>query len=390
MATTFRVVWALQFLLLLAAQGSALAVTLTVYAAGQSATLLGVMMAITYGTMIYLSPIIGAWLDRYSRKVGIMVADGIVAASSVGLALAVLGGARIPVVLLLVFVHSCGMSAQQLSVQASVRALRPEANLTGAVSLAALIENVPLFLGPLLGATVYVLASPAVLFAVEAVAAIVAVIVVAFLPFPARRRHTAVGGVVAGFRFIFADRDLREVQGSFALLNAAHGLALPALLAVVIGADSAWPESFRLSVYNIANAAGLVVGSVLVLWAARRLPRPVMVVAGMVAGAVLGRLVVPLVLGSFLLVAVVSFVRNVCTQWVNTPLTALWQERIPRDMQASVFGARRFLGQGAYPLALLLGGWWAGAGDLSALFIACAVAELLTAGYLWRSRALAR
>ena len=145
MATTFRVVWALQFLLLLAAQGSALAVTLTVYAAGQSATLLGVMMAITYGTMIYLSPIIGAWLDRYSRKVGIMVADGIVAASSVGLALAVLGGARIPVVLLLVFVHSCGMSAQQLSVQASVRALRPEANLTGAVSLAALIENVPVF-----------------------------------------------------------------------------------------------------------------------------------------------------------------------------------------------------------------------------------------------------
>ena len=108
----------------------------------------------------------------------------------------------------------------------------------------------------------------------------------------------------------------------------------------------------------------------------------------MVAGAVLGRLVVPLVLGSFLLVAVVSFVRNVCTQWVNTPLTALWQERIPRDMQASVFGARRFLGQGAYPLALLLGGWWAGAGDLSALFIACAVAELLTAGYLWRSRVL--
>ncbi|AKK05689.1 Major Facilitator Superfamily transporter [Corynebacterium mustelae] len=358
------------------------------YAAGKSAALLGVMMAITYGTMIYLSPVIGALLDRYSRKMGIIFADSVVAISSVGLAVAVSHDADIPVVLTLVFVHSCGMSAQQLSLQASVRELRTEENLTSAAALVALIDNIPLFLGPIVGATVYTLASPAALFAVEAIVATVAVVTVAFLPFPARQHRKISGGVTVGFRFILAERDLRQVQGSFAVLNLANGLALPALLAVVISAESTWPESFRLSVYNIANAGGLVVGAALVLWVGRWLPRSVIVLAGIVGGAVFGRMVLPLVLGVFALVISASFVRNVSAQWANTPLTALWQERTPRDIQASVFGARRFLGQGVYPLALLVGGWWADYGSLGVLFMACAVVELAVAGFLWRSRVL--
>ncbi|MDO4761713.1 MAG: MFS transporter [Corynebacterium sp.] len=385
---TFTLLWAAQFVLLLASQGSAIAVTLTVYAASRSATVLGLMMAITYGTMIYLSPLIGTWLDRYSRKTGIMLADSTIALSSAGLAIAAFVEAGIPIVLVLVFIHSCGMSAQQLSLQATVREIRTEKNLTTVASVVALVDNIPLFVGPLIGALVYTLVSAVALFALEAVVATIVVIVVALLPFPPTHRRKAPTAAIEGFRFILTQPELRKIQASFGVVNFTHGLAVPALLAVVISTESTWPESFRLSVYNIANAAGLILGAATVLWVARRLPRSVIVVAGIVGGAVCGRLVVPLVVGIFPLVVLVSFLRNLCTQWANTPLTAFWQERTPTSIQGSVFGARRFLGQGAYPLALLVGGWCAKNGGLGTLFIVCAVVELAIAACVWRSKIL--
>jgi DHA3 family macrolide efflux protein-like MFS transporter len=40
----------------------------------------------------------------------------------------------------------------------------------------------------------------------------------------------------------------------------------------------------------------------------------------------------------------------------GAPLTAVWQERTPPERQGAILGAKKLLGQGLYPPAVLLGG----------------------------------
>jgi DHA3 family macrolide efflux protein-like MFS transporter len=62
----------------------------------------------------------------------------------------------------------------------------------------------------------------------------------------------------------------------------------------------------------------------------------------------------------------------------GAPLTAVWQERTPPERQGAILGAKKLLGQGLYPPAVLLGG---------ALTAACIRSARRPRSASWSSRA---
>src|SRR5699024_10260024 len=85
-----------------------------------------------------------------------------------------------------------------------------------------------------------------------------------------------------------------------------------------------------------------------------------------------------------------SAARSGGAQLFNGPATAIWQEQVERHRQGSVFGARRLLGQGPYPLAVLLGGALGDvfANHLGLFLVTLGCAEVAVGGVLATSRAV--
>lgn len=394
--------------LLLASSGSALALTLTVFDASSSVAALGAVTALSMGCSIYLAPAIGSVLDGFSRKAGILISNVMIAVSSGLMAISVFQGAPLPIMLLLVFFGAVATTALGLSLQASVRVLRREADLTRINGIVSVVENAPVFAGPIVGAIVYSFAQPAAVFALESLLALCAATIVAALPWPLagpssdRRSPNPVKGLREGVRFILTDGDLMRTQGAFAGINFANGISTPVVTGFVLvgagGGASNLVESSRLTAVNIGGALGLLLGATLVFALASRLKRHSLIIAGIVVGALAGRVLLP-VMTTLLWLVPAFIMRNLCVQLSNAPLTAIWQERTPVPIQGAVFGSRRILGQGLYPIAVLIGGFMADSvseASLSALeattlvIVFAGMLELVIGILLWRSGALRR
>src|SRR5690606_25690250 len=170
--------WGAQLVLLLLSTGSALALSLSVFDRTEAVTALAAVTAVSLASSIYLAPAIGTVIDRVPRKVAIVGANVGVGVTS--LAVAAVVWRDLPTWLLITLVLFAGIfsTAIGLSLQASVRLLRREADLTRANAVVSVIENAPVFAGPLIGALVYALAAPHWVFVIEGVGALAVALLV--------------------------------------------------------------------------------------------------------------------------------------------------------------------------------------------------------------------
>lgn len=406
--TPFLVLWVTQAVSVLGSGAASFALGLVVFEQTGSTTSLALVTAVGMFGSIYLAPTAGAVSDHFGRRATALVCNAALAGISLGLAgLAAAGAAdHFGPVLVLVFAAAVLNAALSLTLTASVREMRQDADLTRINGLTSLLERGPTVVAPAVGAVLYTTVDPAAVFLLDGATFALGAVVAALVDWrsPPRRPGRSLrpfSGSAAGVRHIWADPALRHLQLTFLGINFFNGLSIAAVTAYVV--ESARGDgddpAVALGLTTTAAAVGLVAGSLLVLARGHRWDRVTTVGAGVVLGAVLGR--VGLVLTGVVAVWVAaSFMRNLFVQAQNAPLTALWQEQIPAGIQGTVFGARRLLGQGLYPFAVLLGGVIADAlGPLGAvtssavLVAAAAVAEaalgvsLLTSA---RFRALAR
>jgi DHA3 family macrolide efflux protein-like MFS transporter len=356
----FALLWSGQVVSLTGSGAATFALSTAVYAATGQAAALALVLAAKFVTSIYLAPLAGAVADHFPRRGVIITCD--VALACCALVLAALATSLTPGVIgaIIAVVALSGLvdAALSVSLSASVRQLRGEADLTKVNGMVSFVENLPAFAGPVLGAAVYSFASPSLVFLFDAVSFTVA----ACLALAARWDSAPAGpkrplrpfaGAAAGVRYVLRDRRFRRLQLSFAWNNFFNGMGAAVLTAFVLTAAEN-PE-WNLALYTIASSAGLLLGASAVVLLAGRVPRRFLIGGGVLAGGLVGR--VALVATALPWAwAVSGCARNIAVQMTNAPLTAIWQERVPPERQGTVFGARRLLGQGPYPVAVLLGG----------------------------------
>ncbi|GAA2634980.1 MFS transporter [Paractinoplanes durhamensis] len=365
----FAILWGGQLLSLLGSGAASVSLSLAVYAATHSATRLALVVAAATLSSIYFAPLAGAVSDHFSRRRTMIWSNSLLSVVSAGLAgVTALGvSAHFPVIVGLVFLAGLLSASLSVSLAASVRQIRAEADLTRVNGLTSFLENIPTFAGPVLGAALYAVASPSVVYGIDALtfglSAICCTVVRWEAAGPATgpatgKKFRPFAGAAAGLRLIFADRSFRFLQLTFSGLALFNGLGYAVVTAYILGSSTVAARPWNLSLYTTAGAAGLLLGSAVILAVGGRAGRRGLIVAGVAAGALFGR--IGLALSTIpALWAASGVVRNLSTQLTNAPLTAIWQERIPPSVQGSVFGARRLLGQGPYPIAVLAGGYLA-------------------------------
>ncbi|WP_017813275.1 MULTISPECIES: MFS transporter [Paenibacillus] len=140
-----------------------------------SASILMIAALVGFMPQALLGPFIGVWLDRWNRKITMIVADSVIAVSSLALGLYYLAGEpSLWVVYVVLFVRSAASAFHGPSFQAAIPLIAPEDQLTRVAGWHQLVFSASSVLGPALGIAVYSATSLGTLLLLDVVGALIA------------------------------------------------------------------------------------------------------------------------------------------------------------------------------------------------------------------------
>jgi MFS family permease len=357
----FTIIWAGQLVSLFGSSMTRFAIGVWLYQQTGLATTFTAMLFFSNLPRIILTPFAGALVDRWNRKLVMMISD--LAAGLTSIMIFILlqtDSLQIGYLYALVAFSSAFESFQWPAYSSAITMLVDKKHFSRTNAMLEMARNGSGVVAPLLAAS---------LLAVITIDAIVLIDIITFtaaigtllaipIPQPAQSEigKKASGSLlkeaIFGFRFILQNTSWLGLQINFLLINILLGLGA-ALRTPMILARTANDELALGTVLSI-GAAGSVAGSlVMSVWEGpkRRIHG---VLIGLSLGSLglaiqgLGREVVVWAVGGFLLFFFLPL--------ANASLQSIWQSKTPADAQGRIFAARRLIGQGSLPLAMLVAG----------------------------------
>ena len=357
----FTIVWLGQIVSVLASSMSQFALTIFMYKETGSATALGLMQVFFITPFLIISPIAGVMIDRYNRKLMMMISDlGAGLATLAILALQAMGLLEYWHLYVASIVYGLGMAFQWPAYSAAIATMVPKEQLGRANGMMSLIEAGPGVIAPILaGAVLPIIGLTGILFFDVATFLIaIGALLVVHIPQPPRTAEgsQATGGMLQeaayGFKYIFARPSLLGLQMIFFAGNLFAGIAFTVLAPMILARSG--NDSLMLGSAQTAGAVGGLVGGVLMSawggfkrrsngvlfgWIWSGLTMAIIGFAGglpmWITGMALTSLVVPLVNGSN---------------------QAIWQSKVAPDLQGRVFSARRLIAWFTNPISPIIAG----------------------------------
>jgi MFS transporter, DHA3 family, macrolide efflux protein len=358
----FTLVWAGQIVSVLASSMTSFALTIWAYQETGSATALaGVTTAFTLPFLL-LSPIAGAMVDRYNRKLMMMVSD-LAAFSATVAILALHASARLQIWHLYgaAAVMGLGNTFQWPAYSAAISTMLPKDQYSRANGMMSLIESGPSVLAPMLAGALLPIIGLTGILGLDVVTffAAVGALLAVYVPQPARSAEgqTGQGNLLReslyGFQYILARRNLLGLLLWFLALNFIIGLAYPVLAPFVL--ERTDNSSTSLGAVQSAWAVGAVAGGLLIgIWGGFR-RRMKSIFVGEVCTGFFGLILLGLGrnLGSWMAAAGIG---AIFMPFVNGASQAIWQAKVPPDVQGRVFSARRLIAWSMGPVTPLIAG----------------------------------
>lgn len=332
---------------------------LWVFAQTGSATQLALIVLAARLPMLVVSPFAGALVDRWNRRTAMIVADAGAAVGTLVTAVLLMTGVFEIWHLYLTLSFSGLFRAFQFpAYSAATTLLVPKAHYSRAAGMVQLAGSLGLVAAPTLAALLVVASGLNTIFVIDFVTFLFAVGTLASVRFPEPIRSKAEAGGVRpllaeareGFSFVASRRGLLVLLATFAVVNFAFSfqavLLIPLLLSVAT-------ETAAGTVVSL-SAIGLVAGSLLMaVWGGPtdRLRGLFLALAGMGAGfAVAG--ISPGLGWIFVGIMVIHVAHPVA----GSMSQAIWQSKVPPEIQGRVFAVRQVLSIAAAPVAYLLAG----------------------------------
>jgi len=314
---------------------------------------------------VFLAPFAGALVDRWDRRVVMMMADGLIALATLGLAvLYAMGAERVWIVYAVMFCRAAGGSFHWAAMQASTSLLVPEEQLSRVAGLNQTLNGVVNIIGPPAGALLLQLSSLQGILAIDVVTAFLAIapLLVVSIPKPEARdvEGRVAGGITVvqdvreGFRYV------RGWPGLFVVLLMGAGvnfLLTPAMsLMPLLVTDHFGGGALELGWLESSWGVGVVVGGlILSAWGGfeRRITTSLTGLTGIGLGFVVAGVVPP----SALVAAVGGFfLAGMMNPVTNGPILAVVQAWVEPGMQGRVFALVQSLTTAATPLGMLIAG----------------------------------
>ena len=365
--TGFFIVWLGQIISILASGMTQFALTIWMYEQTKSAFALGLMQVFYITPFLIISPIAGVMVDRYNRKVMMMVSD--LAAGLGTVAVLILWSQGLLQFWMLYAVSillGIGNAFQWPAYSAAISTMVSKENYGRANGLMGLMESGPGVFSPLLAGVLLPIVGLTGILLFDVATFIVAIGALLIVHIPAPKR-TVEGQKESGnflreagygFTYIFERPSLLGLQIVFLFGNLFSGMAFTLLAPMVLartGSDAA-----SLGAVMTAGAVGGVVGGIAIsIWGG-----PKRRVLGVLGGFVLGGVAIA-VLGlaqSVQVWAATLLIGSMVIPLLNASNQAIWQSKVAPDVQGRVFSSRRLIAWATNPITPIVAGgladWW--------------------------------
>ncbi|HMN29707.1 MAG TPA: MFS transporter [Caldilineaceae bacterium] len=349
----FTVIWLGQVLSLLGTGMTRFALTIWAYQMTGSATALAMVAFFSFGPTVLLSPIAGALVDRWNRKLVMMLGDlGAGLATVALLLLYVTGNLQVWHLFAAGAFASTFEAFQFPAFSAAVTMMLPKEQYARASGMMSMADSIAGIAAPILAGILTVAIGITFMIAVS-------VVLLVRVPQP---KQTSAGAEahgslwqesLFGFRYILQRPSLLGLQLMFFQSNLFANFGW-VLLAAMILARTGKDELALGTGQSMLGLGGLVGGLWLSVWGGPK--RKVHgVLMGMIASSLLGTVV--LGVGQSLPVWLAgAFFTMFLMPIINGSNQAIWQAKVAPDVQGRVFAARRLIAQITAPLAMILAG----------------------------------
>lgn len=329
-----------------------------------SAQALALVGVFTYAPLIVVTPFVGVLVDRWNRKLVMMLSDlGAVLATLTIFLLYRSGQMEIWHIYAATGFASAFQAFQWPAYSASVTLMVPKAQYSRASGIVSMVESASNILGPILAGALIGWVGVEGILLIDILTFGVAIITLlsVVIPQPDIRPVEMTlqrfwGDIVYGFEYIFKRPGLLGLQLIFFAANFMTVIGWAVVSPMVLartGGDAAilgWVQS--------TAAVGALLGSLLLAaWGGpKRLINGVLIgwlLSGLLGRFLMGLTVLPPVwMASAFLLAFFMPTVNGCNQ-------AIWQRKVSPERQGRVFSARRFIAQLTIPISMGVSGWLA-------------------------------
>ncbi|MBC7252311.1 MAG: MFS transporter [Anaerolineae bacterium] len=309
-----------------------------------SATVLATATLVALIPEILLSPIAGAYVDRWNRRQVMIVADGLIALASLWLAYMFwIGAMQIWHIYVIMLVRALGGCFHWPAMQASTSLMVPKEHLSRVAGLNQMLNGILNIVGPPLGALLLEVLPPAGVMLVDVITAMLAIgsLLLVNIPQPARaadnpsQKTSIWADIRAGLRYIWGWPGLVVLIGAAMIFKIAMTPAfslLPLLVSKHFGGGAA-----HLSLLQSVSGMGIIAGGlVLSVWGGfrRRIYTSLMGMIVLSGGMVM----LGLIPGhAFWLALVCIFVVGLMIPLIDGPLMAIFQATVAPEIQGRVF-----------------------------------------------------
>jgi MFS family permease len=358
----FIVVWIGQIVSILASSMTQFALSIWAFEQTGSATALGLVQVFFITPFLLISPIAGVMVDRYNRKVMMMLSDLGAGISTIFIfAMNAAGQLEIWHLYAASLISGLFSAFQWPAYSASISLMVPKAQLGRANGLMSLMEAGPSVIAPLLAGALLAIIGLNGILIIDIVTFIVAIgaLLIVFVPQPPRTEEgrQGEGGIVKeavyGFRYIFDRPSLLGLQLVFFFCNLFSGIFITLVAPMILSRTANDPVAFG-TVQTVGAVGGVLGGILMSIWGGFK-RRVWGVLGGWAWTAIFGQILFGL--GQSVPVwAVASFLGALVLALINGSNQAIWQAKVAPDVQGRVFSARRLIAWFTNPITPLIAG----------------------------------
>ena len=357
----FTVIWVGQLVSLIGSALTHFAIGIWLYQKTGLATTFTTMIFFTHIPRIILSPFAGVLVDRWNRKLMMMISDLATGLTTILIFLLIRGGSlEIWHIYLLAALSSAFESFQFPAYSSAITMMVEKKHFARTSAMLSLADEGSRVIAPILAAALIGSIQLGGIILIDILTFAVAIGTLLIVPITQPKQSEtgkkAGRGLLKeagyGFRFMLEHPSLLGIQVNFLMVNLMSGLSTVLRTPMVL-ARTGNNEIILGIVSSIMAGGGVVGGVVMSIWGG-----PKRRIHGILGGILLinlarailglGQEVIVWSIGGFFITFFISL--------TNSTNQALWQSKTPADVQGRIFATRRLTGQLTFPIAVLIAG----------------------------------
>jgi DHA3 family macrolide efflux protein-like MFS transporter len=363
----FSLVWAGQIISVLASSMTGFGMTLWMYKQTESATAMGLMQVAFITPFLAVSPIAGAMVDRYNRKLMMMISDlGAVLSTTAILILYTTGLLEFWHLYVAAIINGLGNTFQWPAYSAAISTMVPKEHYGRANGMMSLVEAGPGVLAPMIAGAILAVTiqgpfdSFALIMLIDLVTFFLAIgtLMIVHVPQPEKTLEgQRVEGSLwkegwYGFQYIFQRPSLLGLQMIFFFGNLFSGMGFTLFAPMILARTE--QNSLIFGSVQTAGAVGGIIGGVLMsAWGGFK---------SRIHGVLMGWIIFGVFFAMFGMSSNVTLwvtfgiLLSMAAPLINTSNQAIWQSKVAPDVQGRVFSARRMIAWFTQPIAPVIAG----------------------------------